>query len=46
VTEAAQAFTQARAVTTAPGVVADTRRLLAIITAHDHSGLLATLDPG
>ena len=44
--EAAQAFTQARAVTTAPGVVADTHRLLAIITAHDHSGLLSALNPG
>ncbi len=44
--EAAQAFTQARAVTTAPGVVADTRRLLGIITAHDQSGLLSALDPG
>ena len=44
--EAAQAFTQARAVTRAPGVVADTRRLLAIITAHDHSGLLVRAGPG
>jgi hypothetical protein len=44
--EAAQAFARAREVTRAPGLVADTRRLLAIITAHDHSGLLAALDPG
>jgi hypothetical protein len=44
--EAAQAFTQARAVTRAPGVVADTRRLLGFITAHDQSGLLSALDPG
>jgi tetratricopeptide (TPR) repeat protein len=43
--EAAEAFAQARAVTRAPGVVADTRRLLAVITAHDRSGLLAALDP-
>ena len=43
--EAAQAFARARAVTRAAGVVADTRRLLGIVTAHDHSGLLATLDP-
>jgi len=42
--EAAQAFARARAVTRAPGVVADTRRLLGIVTAHDHSGILATLD--
>ena len=42
---AAEAFARARAVTRAPGVVADTRRLLAIITAHDQSGLLASLDP-
>lgn len=43
--DAAEAFTQARAVTSAAGIVADTRRLLAIITAHDRSGLLAGLDP-
>ena len=42
--EATQAFTQARAVTTAPGVVAGTRRLLAIITAHDQSSLLSSLE--
>lgn len=27
------------------GVVADTRRLLGIVTAHDHSGILPALDP-
>ena len=43
--EAAEAFARARAVTRAPGVVADTRRLFDIITAHDHSGILAALDP-
>ena len=43
--EAAEAFARARAVTRAPGVVADTGRLLGIVTAHDHSGLLAALDP-
>ena len=43
--EAAEAFARARAVTRAPGVVADTRRLLGIVTAHDHSGILAALDP-
>ena len=43
--EAAEAFARARAVTRAPGVVTDTSRLLAIITAHDQSGLLAGLDP-
>jgi tetratricopeptide (TPR) repeat protein len=44
--QAAEAFARARAVTRAPGVVADTRRLLGIITTHDHSGILAALDPG
>jgi tetratricopeptide (TPR) repeat protein len=43
--EAANAFARARAVTRAPGVVADTRRLLGIVTAHDHSGILDALDP-
>jgi hypothetical protein len=43
--KAAEAFARARAVTRAPGVVADTRRLLGIITAHDHSRMLAALDP-
>ena len=43
--EAVQAFARARAVTRAPGVVADTRRLLGIVTAHDQSGILAALDP-
>ena len=38
--EAAEAFARARAVTSAPGVVADTRRLLDIIAAHDQSGIL------
>ncbi len=42
--EAVQAFAQARAVTRAPGVVAETRRLLGIITAHDQSGVLAAFD--
>jgi tetratricopeptide (TPR) repeat protein len=37
--EAAEAFGRARAVTSAPGVVADTRRLLDIIAKHDRSGL-------
>jgi hypothetical protein len=45
VAEAAEAFVRARAVTTAEGVIADTRRLLGIVTAHDHSGMLAALDP-
>jgi hypothetical protein len=34
-----------RLVTVTGPVVADTRRLLAIITAHDQAGLLAALDP-
>jgi tetratricopeptide (TPR) repeat protein len=42
-TEAEEAFTRARAATSAPGVVADTRRLLDMITAHDQSGVLARL---
>jgi hypothetical protein len=37
-------FAPARAITRAPGVVADTRRLLGIVTAHNQSGILATLD--
>jgi tetratricopeptide (TPR) repeat protein len=44
--EAAEAFARARAVTRAPGVVADTRRLLGIITAHDHAGLLTATGCG
>jgi tetratricopeptide (TPR) repeat protein len=43
---AAEAFTRARAATSAPGVVADTRRLLDMITAHDQSGALARLLSG
>ena len=43
--QAAEAFARARAVTRAPGVVADTRRLLGIVTAHDHPGILDALDP-
>jgi tetratricopeptide (TPR) repeat protein len=43
--KAAEAFARARAATDAAGVVDDTRRLLAIITAHDQSGLLTGLDP-
>jgi len=43
---AAEAFARARAVTRAPGVIAGTRRLLGIVTAHDHSGILDALDPG
>jgi tetratricopeptide (TPR) repeat protein len=43
--EAAEAFAEARAVTRAPGVVSDTRRLLGIVMAHDHSGILDALDP-
>jgi tetratricopeptide (TPR) repeat protein len=39
--EAAQAFAHARIVTTAPGIAADTRRLLDAIAAHDRSGILA-----
>ena len=39
--EAAEAFTRARAVTDAAGVVADTHRLLGIITTHDQDGLLS-----
>ena len=42
--EAAEAFVRARGATAAEGVVVDTRRLLAIITAHDHSGILDALD--
>lgn len=41
--EAAQAFARANTVTRAPGVVADTRRLFEIITAHDPSGLLTAI---
>jgi tetratricopeptide (TPR) repeat protein len=44
--EAAEAFAQARAVTSAPGVVADTRRLLGIIAAHDQAGLLTATGCG
>jgi tetratricopeptide (TPR) repeat protein len=44
--EAAEAFARARAVTTAPGVVADTRRLLDLITKHDGSGLLTAIGSG
>jgi len=44
--EAAEAFARARAVTRAPGVVADTRRLLGIITAHDQAGLLTATGCG
>ena len=44
--EAAEAFARARAVTTAAGVVADSRRLLGIITAHDPSGLLTAIESG
>ena len=44
--EAAEAFARARAVTTAVGVVADTRRLLGIITAHDQDGLLTAIGSG
>lgn len=43
--EAAEAFARARAVTRAPGVAADTRRLPGIITVHDRSGVLTGLDP-
>jgi Domain of unknown function (DUF4062) len=43
---AAEAFTRARAATSAPGVVADTRRLLDMVTAHDQSGALARLLSG
>jgi tetratricopeptide (TPR) repeat protein len=39
--EAAEAFARARAVTTAAGLAADTRRLLDRITGHDQSGVLA-----
>jgi tetratricopeptide (TPR) repeat protein len=39
--EAGKAFTRARAVTSAPGVVAGTRRLLEQIACHDRSGILA-----
>jgi tetratricopeptide (TPR) repeat protein len=39
--EAGKAFTEARAVTSAPGVVAGTRRLLEQIASHDRSGVLA-----
>ena len=41
--EAAEAFVRARGVTTAEGVVADTRRLLGIITAHDQSNVLTAI---
>jgi tetratricopeptide (TPR) repeat protein len=44
--EAAEAFARARAVTRAPGVVADTRRLLGIITAHHQAGLLTATGCG
>jgi hypothetical protein len=44
--EAAEAFIGARAVTRAPGVVVDTRRLLGIITAHDQDGLLTAIGFG
>jgi tetratricopeptide (TPR) repeat protein len=41
--EAAQAFTHARAVTSAVGVAADTHRLFEMIVAHDQSGVLTGL---
>ena len=40
-TEAGKAFTRAYAVTDAPGVAADTRRLLDAVASHDRSGALA-----
>ena len=39
--EAGKAFARARAVTSAAGVAADTRRLLDKIAGHDRSGILA-----
>ena len=39
--QAAEAFARARAVTSAAGVAADTRRLLDEIASHDRSGILA-----
>jgi hypothetical protein len=39
--EATEAFTRARAVTSATGVTADTRLLLGMIVRHDQSGLLS-----
>ena len=39
--QAAEAFTRVRAVTSAPGVAADTRGLLNVIASHDRSGILA-----
>ena len=42
--EAEEALIRARAAISAPGVVADTRRLLGMIIAHDQSGILAELD--
>jgi hypothetical protein len=41
VAEAGEAFVLARAVTSAAGVAADTRRLLDKIACHDRSGILA-----
>ena len=40
-TQAMQAFTQLRAVTTGAGVAADTRRLLTVIASHDRAGILS-----
>jgi hypothetical protein len=44
--KAAEAFARARTVTSAAGVVANTRRLLGIITAHNRSGLLTAIGSG
>ena len=41
--EAGEAFVRARAVTSAAGVAADTRRLLDKIACHDRSGILAEI---
>lgn len=43
VTEAAQAFTRARTITSAAGVAAETQRLLETVSAHDMSGALTEL---
>ena len=44
--EAAEAFAPARSVTTARGIVADTRRLLDISTKHDRAGVLTATGCG
>jgi tetratricopeptide (TPR) repeat protein len=41
--EAGEAFAQARAITSAAGMAADTRRLLDGIASHDRSGVLAAI---